>query len=173
MRVFGFVGRSGSGKTTLAEQVLRLLISGDTRVSVIKHTHHAVDLETPGKDTWRFREAGASQVVLASVARWALMQELRGAAEPELPALLTMLSACDLVLVEGFKREPHRKIEVHRAANGKPWLFPGDSGIVGIVTDAEVETRLPVVHLDDIDAVTALIKRAAISIEDLFSKATA
>jgi molybdopterin-guanine dinucleotide biosynthesis adapter protein len=112
-------------------------------------------------------------VLVSSSRRWALMHELRGAAEPRLHELLAKMAPVDLVLVEGFKREPHRKIEVHRAANGKPWLFPDDPGIVGIVTDAKVETRLPVVHLDDIDAVAALIKRSAISIEDLFSEATA
>ncbi len=100
------------------------------------------------------------------------MHELRGAAEPRLQDLLARMSPVDLVLVEGFKREPHRKIEVHRVANDKPWLYPDDPGIVGIVTDATVDTRLPVAHLDDIDAAAVLIKRFAISIEDLFSKAT-
>jgi molybdopterin-guanine dinucleotide biosynthesis protein B len=164
MRVFGFAGRSGSGKTTLAEQVLRLLISGGTRVSVIKHTHHAVDLETPGKDTWRFREAGASQVVLASAARWALMQELRGAAEPELPALLAMLSACDLVLVEGFKRHSIPRLEVFRAGNGSAPLYCDDPHIIALATDASLPTALPTFGLDDFEGVAAFIQARAVEL---------
>jgi molybdopterin-guanine dinucleotide biosynthesis protein B len=101
------------------------------------------------------------------------MHELRGAAEPRLPELLAKMAKVDLVLVEGFKREPHRKVEVHRAANGKPWLYPDDPGVVGIVTDAKVETRLPVVHLDDVEGIAALIKRSAVPIKDLFSEAIA
>jgi molybdopterin-guanine dinucleotide biosynthesis protein B len=164
MRVFGFAGRSGSGKTTLAEQVLRLLISRGTRVSVIKHTHHAVDLETPGKDTWRFREAGASQVVLASAARWALMQELRGAAEPELPALLAMLSACDLVLVEGFKRHPIPRLEVYRAGNGSAPLYSDDPHIIALATNASLPTALPTFGLDDFEGVAAFIQARAVEL---------
>ncbi|MGQ0687100.1 molybdopterin-guanine dinucleotide biosynthesis protein B [Bradyrhizobium sp.] len=173
MKVIGLAGWSGAGKTTLLQRAIPRLLEEGLRVSVVKHAHHEFDVDVPGKDSWVHRRSGASEVLVASSRRWALMHELRGAAEPRLQELLAKMAPVDLVLVEGFKREPHRKIEVHRAANGKPWLFPGDSGIVGIVTDAEVETRLPVVHLDDIDAVTALIKRAAISIEDLFSEATA
>jgi len=164
MRVFGFAGRSGSGKTTLAEQVLRLLISGGTRVSVIKHTHHAVDLETPGKDTWRFREAGASKVLLASAARWALMRELRGAAEPELPALLAMLSACDLVLVEGFKRHPIPRLEVYRAGNGTAPLYPDDPHIIAVATDASLPTALPTFGLEDFEGVAAFIQARAVEL---------
>ena len=130
------------------------------------------DVDVPGKDSWVHRQSGASEVLVSSTRRWALMHELRGAPEPRLQELLAKMAPVDLVLVEGFKREPHRKIEVHRGANGKPWLFPDDPGIVGIVTDAAVETKLPVVHLDDIEATAVLIKRSAISIEDLFSEAT-
>ena len=97
----------------------------------------------PGKDSWKHREAGAAEVLVSSSQRWALMHELRGAAEPRLPELLAKMSRVDLVVVEGFKREPHRKIEVYRAANGKPLLFPDDPGIVGIATDTAVETALP------------------------------
>jgi molybdopterin-guanine dinucleotide biosynthesis adapter protein len=173
MKVIGLAGWSGAGKTTLLTRAIPHLLKEGLRVSVIKHAHHEFDVDVPGKDSWVHRQSGASEVLVSSSRRWALMHELRGAAEPRLQELLAKMAPVDLVLVEGFKREPHRKIEVHRAANGKPWLFPDDPGIVGIVTDAKIETGLPVVHLDDIDAITALIKRSAISIEDLFSEATA
>ena len=173
MRVIGLAGWSGAGKTTLLSRALPQLLKDGLRVSVIKHAHHEFDVDVPGKDSWVHRQSGAAEVLVSSTRRWALMHELRGAAEPRLQELLAKLTPVDLVLVEGFKREPHRKIEVHRAANGKPWLFPDDSGIVGIVTDAKIETRLPVVHLDDVDAAATLIKRSAISIEDLCSEATA
>src|SRR6187399_1677480 len=173
MKVIGLAGWSGAGKTTLLTRAIPQLQKQGLRISVIKHAHHAFDVDVPGKDSWKHREAGAAEVLVSSSQRWALMHELRGAAEPRLPELLAKMARVDLVLVEGFKREPHRKIEVHRIANGKPWLYPDDPGVVGIVTDAKVETRLPVVHLDDIDAVTAMIKRSAVSIEDLFSEATA
>jgi molybdopterin-guanine dinucleotide biosynthesis adapter protein len=173
MKVIGLAGWSGAGKTTLLKRAIPHLLKEGLRVSVIKHAHHEFDVDVPGKDSWVHRQAGASEVLVSSSRRWALMHELRGAAEPRLQELLAKMAPVDLVLVEGFKREPHRKIEVHRAANGKPWLFPDDPGIVGIVTDAAIETRLPVVHLDDIDGIAVLIKRSAISIEDLFSEATA
>jgi molybdopterin-guanine dinucleotide biosynthesis protein B len=172
MKVIGLAGWSGAGKTTLLSRVIPHLLKEGLRVSVIKHAHHEFDVDVPGKDSWVHRQSGASEVLVSSTRRWALMHELRGAAEPRLQELLAKMAPVDLVLVEGFKREPHRKIEVFRAANGKPWLFPDDPGIVGIVTDHAVDTKLPVVHLDDIDAVTALNKRSAISIEDLFSEAT-
>ena len=172
MKVIGLAGWSGAGKTTLLTRAIPHLLKEGLRVSVIKHAHHEFDVDVPGKDSWLHRQSGASEVLVSSTRRWALMHELRGAAEPRLQELLAKMAPVDLVLVEGFKREPHRKIEVHRSANGKPWLFPDDPGIVGIVTDAVVETRLPVVHLDDVDAAAALIKRSAISIEDLFSEVT-
>ena len=111
-------------------------------------------------------------MLVSSTRRWALMHELRGADEPRLPELLAKLSPVDLVIVEGFKREPHRKIEVHRIANAKPLLFPDDPGIVGIATDAVVETALPTAHLDDVEAVAALMQRSAISVEDMLAKST-
>src|SRR6266487_2824069 len=154
MKVIGLAGWSGSGKTTLLTRTIPLLQKQGLRVSVIKHAHHAFDVDVPGKDSWKHREAGAAEVLVSSTQRWALMHELRGAAEPRLPELLAKLSPVDLVVVEGFKREPHRKIEVFRAANEKPLLFPDDPGIVGIATDTPVETTLPTAHLDDIEAVT-------------------
>src|SRR3569623_21443 len=155
MKVIGLAGWSGAGKTTLLSRLIPHFNAQGLRVSVIKHAHHQFDVDVPGKDSWRHREAGAAEVLVASTNRWALMHELRGAAEPRLPELLSKLSAVDLVVVEGFKREPHRKIEVHRAANGKPLLFPDDPGIVAVATDVTVETRLPPVHQDDITAIAA------------------
>jgi molybdopterin-guanine dinucleotide biosynthesis adapter protein len=166
MKIIGLAGWSGAGKTTLLTRLMPHLTAQGLRVSVIKHAHHRFDVDVPGKDSWRHREAGAAEVLIASSNRWALMHELRGAAEPRLPELLDKLSPVDLVVVEGFKREPHRKIEVHRAANGKPLLFPDDPGIVAIATDTAVETRLPTVHLDDVPAIAALLLRAAMPLDE-------
>src|SRR4029453_11445670 len=113
-------------------------------------------------DSWIHRQSGATEVLVSSTRRWALMHELRGAAEPRLPELLAKMSPVDLVVVEGFKREPHRKIEGHRAANSNPLLFPDDPGVVGIATDASIDTTLPVVFLDDVEAVAAMMLRSAI-----------
>jgi molybdopterin-guanine dinucleotide biosynthesis protein B len=173
MKVIGLAGWSGAGKTTLLTRLIPHFNAQGLRVSVIKHAHHQFDVDMPGKDSWRHREAGAAEVLVASANRWALMHELRGAAEPRLPELLSKLSAVDLVVVEGFKREPHRKIEVHRAANGKPLLFPDDPGIVGIATDVAVETRLPTVRLDDIQAAAALLLRAAMPVEEAVERSAA
>lgn len=173
MKVIGLAGWSGAGKTTLLTRLLPHFNAQGLRVSVIKHAHHQFDVDVPGKDSWRHREAGAAEVLVASSNRWALMHELRGAAEPRLPELLEKLSAVDLVVVEGFKREPHRKIEVYRAANGKPLLFPDDPGIAGIASDTAVETRLPTVHLDDIPAVAALLLLAAMPVEEAVARSTA
>src|SRR5215470_4086351 len=166
MKVIGLAGWSGAGKTTLLTRAIPHLRESGLRVSVIKHAHHQFDVDVPGKDSWRHREAGAEEVLVSSGNRWALMHELRGAREPRLPELLKKMSRVDLVVVEGYKTEPHRKIEVHRAANGKPLLFPDDPGIVGIATDIAVETRLPTVHLDDIPAVAALVLRSAMPVDE-------
>ena len=170
MKVIGLAGWSGAGKTTLLTRIIPHFLRDGLRVSVIKHAHHGFDVDVPGKDSWRHREAGATEVLVSSTRRWALMHELRGAGEPRLPELLVKMAPVDLVIVEGFKREPHRKIEVHRAANGKPLLFPDDPGVVGIVTDVAVETTLPVAHLDDVEAIAALLRRSAISVEDVLAK---
>ena len=169
MKVIGLAGWSGAGKTTLLTRVIPHLLGEGLRVSVIKHAHHAFDVDVPGKDSWRHREAGAAEVLVSSGKRWALMHELRGAAEPRLPELLAKLSRVDLVVVEGFKSEPHRKIEVHRLANGKPLLFPDDPAISGIATDTAVETTLPTVHLDDFKAIAAMMRKFAISVEDVLA----
>lgn len=173
MKVIGLAGWSGAGKTTLLTRVIPHLLNEGLRVSVIKHAHHNFDVDVPGKDSWRHRHAGAEEVMVSSGQRWALMHELRGAAEPRLPELLAKMARVDLVVVEGYKSEPHRKIEVHRAANGKPLLFPGDAGIVGIAADTAVETALPTAHLDDIPAVAAMMRRSAMSIEDVLARSAA
>jgi molybdopterin-guanine dinucleotide biosynthesis adapter protein len=170
MKVIGLAGWSGAGKTTLLSRVIPYFIKEGLRVSVIKHAHHEFDVDVPGKDSWVHRQSGAAEVLVSSARRWALMHELRGAVEPRLPELLTKMSRVDLVVVEGFKRAPHRKIEVHRAANGKPMLFPDDPGIAGIATDTAVETTLPVAHLDDIPAIAAMIQGAAIPVEDVLAQ---
>ena len=170
MKVIGLAGWSGAGKTTLLARVIPHLLGQGLRVSVIKHAHHSFDVDVPGKDSWVHRQSGAAEVLVSSGRRWALMYELRGAPEPRLPELLKRMSPVDLVIVEGFKSEPHRKIEVHRAANGKPMLFPDDPGIVGIATDAELKTTLPVAHLDDISAIAAMMQKFALSIEDVLAR---
>jgi molybdopterin-guanine dinucleotide biosynthesis adapter protein len=172
MKVIGLAGWSGAGKTTLLARLIPHFKAEGLRVSVIKHAHHSFDVDVPGKDSWVHRQAGAFEVLVSSGKRWALMHELRGASEPRLPELLARLSRVDLVVVEGFKSEPHRKIEVHRLANGKALLFPDDPAISGLVTDATLETKLPVAHFDDIPAIAAMMQRFAISVEDVLARST-
>ena len=173
MKVIGLAGWSGAGKTTLLSRVIPHLLGRGLRVSVIKHAHHAFDVDVPGKDSWVHRQSGATEVLVSSARRWALMHELRGADEPHLPELLAKLAEVDLVVVEGFKREPIDKIEVHRAANGKPLLFPEDARVVGLASDVAIETRLPLVHLDNIEDVAALMLRSAIPVDDVRRAASA
>src|SRR5215470_1879511 len=132
MRIFGLAGWSGSGKTTLLAALIPELVARGLSVSTIKHAHHEFDVDRPGKDSWRHREAGASEVMVASSRRWALMRELRGAAEPSLEELIAKMGPADLLLVEGFKFDPHPKIEVHRPSIGKPLLFMDDPRIIAI-----------------------------------------
>src|ERR1700756_3241234 len=119
MRVIGLAGWSGAGKTTLLRKLIPELSGRGLLVSTLKHAHHSFDVDQPGKDSWEHRQAGATEVLVASATRWALMHELRDQAEPRLPALLAHMSPVDLVLVEGFKRDRHPKIEIHRSANAK------------------------------------------------------
>jgi molybdopterin-guanine dinucleotide biosynthesis protein B len=170
MKVIGLAGWSGAGKTTLLARLIPHFIAQGLRVSAIKHAHHSFDVDVPGKDSWVLRESGAAEVLVSSGQRFALMHELRGAAEPRLPELLTRMSPVDLVIVEGFKTEPHRKIEVHRAANGKALLFPADPGIVGIASDTDIATDLPLAHLDDIAAIAAMMRASAVGVEDLLTR---
>lgn len=135
MKIFGIVGRKNSGKTHLVTRLVALAAQRGLRVSTVKHAHHAFDVDQPGKDSYRHREAGAHQVLVASAQRWALLHELRGAPEPSLPALLQQLAPCDLVLVEGFKREVEQRLEVYRTCCGQSPLALEDSGIVAVATD--------------------------------------
>src|SRR3979490_1152902 len=135
MKGSGLAGWSGAGKTTRPTRIIPHFLGEGLRVSVIKHAHHSFDVDVPGKDSWVHRQSGAVEVLVSSGTRWALMHELRGAAEPRLPELLKKMSRVDLVVIEGFKREPLRKIEVYRAANNKPFLFPDDPGVAGAATD--------------------------------------
>jgi molybdopterin-guanine dinucleotide biosynthesis adapter protein len=169
MRVIGLAGWSGAGKTTLLTRLIPCLSGRGISVSTLKHAHHRFDLDTPGKDSWRHREAGARQVLVASAARWALMTELRGAPEPGMRELLSHLSPVDLVLVEGFKRDTHPKIEVHRAANGKPWRHPEDPAVRAIASDVPPPpgTRLPWAHLDEVERIADLVLEHAMPARDI------
>ncbi len=157
MNVFGFAGYSGSGKTTLLERLIPYFAGQGLKLALIKHAHHDFDIDQPGKDSYRHRQAGASEVLITSSQRWTLMHELRGAQEPGLQAHLARLSPCDLVLVEGFKREPIPKLEIHRAANGKPLLFPEDPHIVAIASDAPLATVLPRFDLNAVETIGQFI----------------
>jgi len=162
MNVIGIAGWSGAGKTTLLTRVIPRLIARGLRVSTVKHAHHAFDVDTPGKDSHTHRAAGATEVLVSSANRLALMHELRGRPEWTLDVLLERLSPVDLVLVEGFKREAHPKLEVFRAALGKPLLHPEDENIVAIASDGPVKASVPVVSLDDIEAIAdILVEKAA------------
>jgi len=160
MKIIGLAGWSGAGKTTLLKRLIPALLARGVSVSTIKHAHHAFDVDVPGKDSWEHRQAGAAQVLVSSANRWALMSENRGAPEPDLRFLLARMNPVDLVIIEGFKREDHPKIEVHRAANGKPWLHPEDVRIIAVAADVP-QARLPHAALDDAQAVADLALRFA------------
>lgn len=161
-RIIGFAGWSGAGKTTLIRQVIARLVAQGLRVSTIKHAHHDFDIDHPGKDSWEHRRAGAGEVLVVSDTRWALMHELNGAPEPDLAELLAKLAHADIVLVEGFKRSPIPKLEVYRAANGKPPLHPDDPSIIAIASDiAFPEAGRPVLPLDDAAAIADFLRSHA------------
>ncbi|HEY2890295.1 MAG TPA: molybdopterin-guanine dinucleotide biosynthesis protein B, partial [Dongiaceae bacterium] len=146
----GLAGWSGSGKTALLMRLLPELIRRGYRVSTMKHAHHEFDVDQPGKDSWRHRGAGATEVLVASANRWALMHELRGSAEPSAAELMKHMSPVDLLIIEGFKREKHDKIEIHRHEVGKPLLYPDDPQIVAVLSDEPLPgCPLPVIDLDD------------------------
>ncbi len=157
MKVFGFAGWSGSGKTTLIEKLIPRFVARGLRVSLIKHAHHTFDVDQAGKDSYRHRHAGAAEVLVTSSRRWVLMHELRGAAEPAFEAQLERLSPCDLVIVEGFKHAAMPKLEVWRKATGEPLLHPNDAHVVAVASDAHVETRLPLLDLNDDAGIAAFI----------------
>ena len=157
MRIFGFAGWSGSGKTTLIEKLIPRFAGAGLRVSLIKHAHHTFDVDQPGKDSYRHRHAGAAEVMVTSSRRWVLMHELRGAHEPPFEEQVKRLSPCDLLLVEGFKHAPIPKLEVWRAEPGEALLHPNDPHIVAVASDAKVETRLPLLDLNDDAAVARFV----------------
>jgi molybdopterin-guanine dinucleotide biosynthesis adapter protein len=164
MRIFGFAGWSGSGKTTLIEALVPRLTALGLKVSLVKHAHHAFDVDQPGKDSHRHREAGCSEVLVTSGVRWALMHELRGAPELTLSDAIRRLSPCDLALVEGYKRAAIPKLEIWREMLGKPLLHPTDPRIVAVATDspARLHTRLPTFGLNDVSGIaTFIVERAA------------
>lgn len=168
MRLIGFAGWSGAGKTTLLARLIPALVARGLAVSTIKHAHHTFDIDKPGKDSHTHRLAGASEVLVASGNRWALMHELRGAPEPELPELVAHLSEVDIVLVEGFKRDYHPKIEIHRAEVGKPFLHADDPYIVAIASDAPLpEAPLPVLDLNDVEAIADAVERHAVPVSTI------
>jgi molybdopterin-guanine dinucleotide biosynthesis protein B len=173
MRVIGFAGWSGSGKTTLIVKLIPVLLARGLSVSTLKHAHHSLEIDKPGKDSYLHREAGAREVLVASVKRWALMHELRDEDEPRLADLLPRLSEVDLIIVEGFKREAHVKIEVHRAEVAKPFLFLGDPNIVALVSDvppAFEGERMPFASLDDVEAICDLLMQHAMSLEEVLRR---
>jgi len=158
MRIFGLAGWSGSGKTTLMTALIPELVSRGITVSTLKHAHHSFDVDQPGKDSWRHRQAGAGEVMVSSQNRWALMHELRGMPEPSFDELVRRMSPVDLLLVEGFKRHPHPKIEVYRRSLGKPLLHPEDPFVVAVASDAMLPgLALPLLPLSDAGAIAAFI----------------
>ena len=166
MKVLGLVGWSGAGKTTLVAKLIPAFAARGLVVSTIKHAHHAFDIDTPGKDSFIHREAGAREVLVASANRWVLMHELRGSPAPSLRECLLRVSPVDLVLVEGFKTETHAKIEIHRVANGKPFLFPDDPGILAVASDAPPLLGPPFAPLDDVESIVALVLAHALALEE-------
>ena len=161
MKTFGVTGWKNSGKTGLVERLVTHFTEQGLRVSTIKHAHHAFDVDTPGRDSHRHREAGAHEVLVSSRQRMALMRELRGAPEPALPDLLEQLSPVDFVIVEGFKTEPHPKIECHRYATGQDLIAHDDPTIIAIASDSSPDAPVPVLDLDDTASIAAFIRQNA------------
>lgn len=158
--IIGIVGRSGSGKTTLLSNLIPLLVARGYGVSTVKHTHHDFDMDQPGKDSYRHREAGAHEVLLASGRRWALLHELRDQTEPSLDDLLARMAPVDIVLVEGFKSHRFPKIEVHRPAAGHPLMAPGDDSIVAVAADVVLNgLKVPLLDVNRAESVADFIVR--------------
>lgn len=168
MRIIGLAGWSGSGKTTLITKLIPCLKARGIRVSTLKHAHHGFDLDTPGKDSFMHRAAGASEVIVSSGKRWAILHELREEPEWDLPYLVAKMSPVDLVLVEGFKRDAFPKLEIHRAANGKPLIYPEDPHIVAVASDGALpDAKVPVVDLNNVDAIADLLLERAVGVDQV------
>ena len=172
MRIIGLAGWSGSGKTTLVTKVIPVLVKRGVKVATVKHAHHDFDTDQPGKDSWLHRRAGASEVAIVSSRRWAIVHELgqgpEQEAEPPLADMLAKLGPVDLVIVEGFKRHRHPKLEVYRAVVGKPLLHPDDDCIVAIATDAPLqEAQVPVLMLDYIESIANVLQAEALPLEQI------
>ncbi|WP_353475624.1 molybdopterin-guanine dinucleotide biosynthesis protein B (plasmid) [Salipiger sp. H15] len=159
MRIYGVTGSKNCGKTGLMERLVTEICGRGFTVSTVKHAHHSADVDQPGRDSYRHRQAGAQEVLLASPHRWALMRELRDAPEPPLSDLLEKLSPVDLVLIEGYKAAPHPKVEAHRAETSRPLLSPANASIRAVAADSDVATALPRFHLDDTAAIADFILR--------------
>jgi molybdopterin-guanine dinucleotide biosynthesis protein MobB len=165
MRIIGLAGWSGSGKTTLITKVIPRLIARGVKVSTLKHAHHGFDLDQPGKDSFFHRTAGATEVIISSAKRFAILHELRDEQEWDLPDLVGKMSPVDLVLVEGYKRDAFPKLEIHRAANGKPLIHPEDAHIVAIASDTALPAAtVPVIDLDDIEAIADMLLKHAVPV---------
>jgi len=167
MRIIGLAGWSGSGKTTLVTKLLPCLIARGLRVSTLKHAHHGFDLDQPGKDSFMHRAAGATEVIISSARRWAILHELRDEPEWDLRDLVAKMSPVDLVLVEGYKRDPFPKLEIHRAGNGKPLIHPDDPHVVAIASDVALpQAKVPVIDLNDTEAIADFLLEAAVAISE-------
>jgi len=165
MRIIGLAGWSGSGKTTLITKLIPRLISRGIKVSTLKHAHHGFDLDQPGKDSFFHRTAGATEVIISSAKRWAILHELREEPEWDLRGLVAKMSPVDLVLVEGFKRDAFPKLEIHRTANGKPLIHPEDPHIVAIASDIALpQAKVPVIDLNDVESIADLLLKRAIAV---------
>jgi molybdopterin-guanine dinucleotide biosynthesis protein B len=165
MRIIGLAGWSGSGKTTLIKKLIPRLIARGVSVSTLKHAHHGFDLDQPGKDSFFHRAAGATEVIISSAKRWAILHELREEPEWDLPHLVAKMSPVDLVLVEGFKRDAFPKLEIHRAENGKPLIHPDDPHIVAIAANVPLpQAKVPVVDLDAVEAIADLLLKEAVPV---------
>jgi len=165
MRIIGLAGWSGSGKTTLIKKLIPRLIARGISVSTLKHAHHGFDLDQPGKDSFFHRTAGATEVIISSAKRWAILHELREQPEWDMAALVGKMSPVDLVLVEGFKRDAFPKLEIHRIANGKPLIHPEDPHIVAVASDTALpQAKVPVVDLNHTEAIADLLLKHAVPI---------
>src|SRR5215813_14890323 len=167
MRIIGLAGWSGSGKTTLVTKLIPRLIARGVKVSTLKHAHHGFDLDQPGKDSFFHRAAGATEVIISSAKRWAILHELREEPEWDLGGLVAKMSPVDLVLVEGFKRDAFPKLEIHRAANGKSLIHPEDPHVVAIASDVPLpQAKVPVIALNNVELIGDFLLKQAVPVAE-------